>query len=105
MEESAAHRSQLVENLKQNHIEYRWKVEKMEGSLLEVELHNPARSTKPGEAVVLILKRNQAVSSILLLSRQQNNKAIKIAFLQRCCQSCSCGFLCFITANVQYYPN
>lgn len=67
MEESAARRSQLVEELKQNHMKVSvGKVEKMEGGLLEVELLITTSLPLSLEEAVVILKRNQAISSILL---------------------------------------
>ena len=67
MEESAARRSQLVEELKQNHMKVSvGKVEKMEGDLLEVELLITTSLPLSLEEAVVILKRNQAISSISL---------------------------------------
>ena len=67
MEESAARRSQLVEELKQNHMKVSvGKAEKMEGGLLEVELLITTSLPLAWREAVVILKRNQAISSILL---------------------------------------
>ena len=104
MEESAARRSQLVEELKQNHMKVSvGKVEKNGGRPVGggASDHHVA-ALKPGGGGGDSEKESGDFLHIAL-SRQQNNKAIKITFLSDAVRRFILMVFMFITANVQYY--